>query len=886
MTRFLLLLFAALWVATPARAAPRVTGPSILYGAQSYTLSFSAGDLSDSPAIGVSGSCSARFRQSGGDDVTLYAVTSATTPTASGTVLNAFTASTTAAFEWNPGTIFVKARATDATAGGSELVVQCFPSLGGKIRELPFASFPPSGNLPVIMGTDCADATCNAGGGTTRVTLYWDGGSYEPIDTAGGGGISAVVDDPTPELGGDLDALNRSMTNIGDATFESRIVQNAPADTTTATSPTHVTKIDREHWFNIDGQKSPVEGEGGGILKTKTVGEETDLVNLSESESYGRYTRLFGGGDTDLVGENMDVHATGGAQASGDEGASNFRLTNSDYWLTVFGTVTDPISSGAGAVTVPVGNVSPDESRMLGEGKMMVFTGSQQSVTVSDAPPGTINAGTLEDAGTIWASDGSATGQGVWTLGAGEVASTGVQSTGWCFSAVDSDYLDINAQNSNLWLPIDQVSGDTIRTRWQNQGFNARTPYLMLAGEGAAEGRVAPCLLLGQPVTSGQAVTSITATKGAGFPAIADDAVFQVASYPGIRQQGVFTTASRLLGTMYGEYGFVSNNLLSSQAGFSGVTGGRFQTSNAYLAEANGYNGAVLPDGNRHGWAVGYSCAFPYACEIGFYYRYSPDPDDLNFAQHFGELRFETEDWDDDVFRPVLSVYNDGTRSLSLDKTDGWGMNGEPFLRASVTDDSINSGVPNGSGAKVHWSQLLGVPAGFADNSDDGGGGGSLPVVDTTSIAEGSVDATKEVRLEVDGLTTGTVRVLTMPDANVDLGALTAANLAAGSLTAADAAADLATQAELDAKSAATSTDNTLPRFDSTAGDLQGSGVVVDDSNNVNIPGDISVGTGGTTDPSYMMFRDTDDAGYTECGWLNGVMTCATDADGVIDGTL
>ena len=33
---------------------------------------------------------------------------------------------------------------------------------------------------------------------------------------------------------------------------------------------------------------------------------------------------------------------------------------------------------------------------------------------------------------------------------------------------------------------------------------------------------------------------------------------------------------------------------------------------------------------------------------------------------------------------------------------------------------------------------------------------------DGTSIAEGSVDDTKEVRIEVDGLTTSTVRVLTM----------------------------------------------------------------------------------------------------------------------------
>ncbi|MCP4930241.1 MAG: hypothetical protein GY918_14405, partial [Gammaproteobacteria bacterium] len=51
-----------------------------------------------------------------------------------------------------------------------------------------------------------------------------------------------------------------------------------------------------------------------------------------------------------------------------------------------------------------------------------------------------------------------------------------------------------------------------------------------------------------------------------------------------------------------------------------------------------------------------------------------------------------------------------------------------------------------------------------------GSGGSSLPVADTTSIVEGSVDATKEMRIEVDGLTAATVRVATMPDKDITLG--------------------------------------------------------------------------------------------------------------------
>ena len=42
----------------------------------------------------------------------------------------------------------------------------------------------------------------------------------------------------------------------------------------------------------------------------------------------------------------------------------------------------------------------------------------------------------------------------------------------------------------------------------------------------------------------------------------------------------------------------------------------------------------------------------------------------------------------------------------------------------------------------------------------------TLPVPDTTAIVEGSVDATKLLRFEIDGFTTATTRILTPPDAD------------------------------------------------------------------------------------------------------------------------
>ena len=65
-----------------------------------------------------------------------------------------------------------------------------------------------------------------------------------------------------------------------------------------------------------------------------------------------------------------------------------------------------------------------------------------------------------------------------------------------------------------------------------------------------------------------------------------------------------------------------------------------------------------------------------------------------------------------------------------------------------------------------------------------------LPIIDTTAVVKGSLDATKLVRIEADGLTTGTTRVITMPDKDASLGDPT---------EAASGLIEIATQVEVDA---------------------------------------------------------------------------------------
>ncbi len=83
---------------------------------------------------------------------------------------------------------------------------------------------------------------------------------------------------------------------------------------------------------------------------------------------------------------------------------------------------------------------------------------------------------------------------------------------------------------------------------------------------------------------------------------------------------------------------------------------------------------------------------------------------------------------------------------------------------AKLTDNAVTlAKLAHGTANKFIGFDGSGVPAELA------GGGASLPVVDTTSIVEDPADTTKEMRIDVGAVATGTVRVLTMPNQDIDL---------------------------------------------------------------------------------------------------------------------
>jgi len=89
--------------------------------------------------------------------------------------------------------------------------------------------------------------------------------------------------------------------------------------------------------------------------------------------------------------------------------------------------------------------------------------------------------------------------------------------------------------------------------------------------------------------------------------------------------------------------------------------------------------------------------------------------------------------------------------TVNNDTTEGYSVGSR---WADVTNDNLYVCLDATTGAAV-WKETT------------GGGGDTLPIPDTTPIVKGSDDATKQVRIEADGLTTGTTRVITMPDKDI-----------------------------------------------------------------------------------------------------------------------
>jgi hypothetical protein len=432
------------------------------------------------------------------------------------------------------------------------------------------------------------------------------------------------------------------------------------------------------------------EGQGscgvGNIEKTKSTGLMLRQHVVTPGENFAQQLTQVTGGDSDSITLHIRQFSMGGSQTGGDEGTTNIRIVNQDYLWTAEGTATVPATTGQFDLTFTTPNPSLDHSVAVAEGKLIVFTGAEETQTVPSGDDTYRPGGTTKTNEAINAGYGAhLSNEFNWTLDT--ALPVGVEE-GWCFTDTASAYQSDDGVTTHHWLRISGVNGTrtAFSTEYWSQSNDKRYPsYYQWSGSY----KYAPCAHIVKPIydsapnevyAAGARLYKTTTWDSGGSPV-----AFQIPAYGEHMMSGIRVISSSNLAVASRVYGFEAINNTSG-------TKGKFQHDAAYVASNSGtirFDRSLsdLDDGNYHAWDAGLSC-LDDGCRIGIKYEFQDGNQGNASAAISVDPPITTSNWGEGNgnYLTLIDVESESALELNLNHDQGLMQGQDPLIVESDID--------------------------------------------------------------------------------------------------------------------------------------------------------------------------------------------------------
>ena len=182
-----------------------------------------------------------------------------------------------------------------------------------------------SGGGGASYGNSDVDNHLNTGGASSGQILSWNGSDYAWVadqgGSGGGGGISDVVDDTTPQLGGNLDLNSKNITGTGNITITGTLTSDGISVGNSSGSSDKITAgANDELQIYHDGTRSRIHDDA-----TNATFFTTNALHIRDKADTEAIAKFTAGGAVELYHDNSK------------------KLETTSSGITVSGTVTDSL---------------------------------------------------------------------------------------------------------------------------------------------------------------------------------------------------------------------------------------------------------------------------------------------------------------------------------------------------------------------------------------------------------------------------------------------------------------------------------------------------------------------------------------------------------------